>query len=58
MQSKNSFESYMVETLERIVAGQPYDRELWEFRIATYLQLIIDGAAPEQARSIMSMYLD
>lgn len=58
MQSKNRFEVYMVETLKKIAAGQPYDKETWETRMQVFMQLITDGVDPEKARRTMSMYLD
>lgn len=48
----------MVQTLEKIIARQPYDRETWESRMQVFMQLISAGVDPEIARAEMSMYLD
>jgi len=58
LQPKTRFEVYMVQTLEKIAKGEPYDRETWETRMQVYMQLISAGVDPEVARAEMSMYLD
>jgi len=58
LQPKTRFEVYMVQTLEKIVNGEPYDRETWETRMQVYMQLISAGVYPEIARATMDMYLD
>jgi len=58
LQPKTRFEVYMVQTLEKIANGEPYDRETWETRMQVYMQLISAGVDPETARAIMDRYLD